>query len=483
MLKMYEIKHFMEEDAGSHKKRMARQGLKYYEGEHKITGTRVFYVDADGKLKEDTTRSNVRISHPFFMELVDQEVQYMLSGDGNFIRSDDPDLQSMMDTYFDDSFWSEVYEALTGCITKGFDYLYAYYTADNRIGFQHADSMGVVEVAAKDTEDQEEHVIYWYVDHIEKEKKVIKRIQVWDERETWYYVQEGDGEIMADDKAPLNPRPHIITKNEKGERFGSSFHFIPFFRIDNGAKQFSGLKTVKDLIDDYDLMACSLSNNLQDFTDAIYVVSGFQGADLDELMQNIKTKKHIGTSPDGKLDIKTVDIPYEARKVKLELDEKNIYRFGMGFNSAQLGDGNITNVVIKSRYALLDLKCNKLEMRLKKFLRNIIKVVLDEINKANGTDYQLKNVYIKFQREIITNAQDNAQIQLTDAQRQGQQINNILAAANMLDDETVIEAICNILDIDYEEIKDKLPEREGSTQDAVELLDAAVHDKEDGADV
>lgn len=483
MLKTYEIKHFMEEDAGSHKKRMAKQGLKYYEGEHKIMGARIFYVDADGKLREDTTRSNVRISHPFFMELVDQEVQYMLSGDGNFIRSDDPDLQSMMETYFDDSFWSEVYEALTGCITKGFDYLYAYYTADNRIGFQHADSMGVVEVAAKDTEDQEEHVIYWYVDHIEKEKKVIKKIQVWDERETWYYVQEGDGEIMADDKTPLNPRTHIITKNEKGERFGSSFHFIPFFRLDNGAKQFSGLKTIKDLIDDYDLMACSLSNNLQDFTDAIYVVSGFQGADLDELMHNIKVKKHIGTSPDGKLDIKTVDIPYEARKAKLELDEKNIYRFGMGFNSAQLGDGNITNVVIKSRYALLDLKCNKLEIRLKEFLKKIIKVVLDEINAANGTDYQLKNVYIKFQREIITNAQDNAQIQLTDAQRQGQQINNILAAANLLDDETVIEAICNILDIDYEEIKDKLPEREGSTQDAVELLDAAVHDKEDGADV
>ena len=47
MLKMYEIKHFMEVDAGSHKKRMARQGLKYYEGEHKIAGTRVFYVDAE----------------------------------------------------------------------------------------------------------------------------------------------------------------------------------------------------------------------------------------------------------------------------------------------------------------------------------------------------------------------------------------------------------------------------------------------------
>lgn len=109
-------------------------------------------------------------------------------------------------------------------------------------------------------------------------------------------------------------------------------------------------------------------------------------------------------------------------------------------------------------------------------------MVLDEINRVNGTDYRMKNVYIKFQREVITNAQDNAQIELIDAQRKGQQINNILAAANMLDDETVIEAICNILDIDYEEIKDKLPKREDSARDAKSLLDTVVPDEEGGAD-
>ena len=83
----------------------------------------------------------------------------------------------------------------------------------------------------------------------------------------------------------------------------------------------------------------------------------------------------------GGVDFKMVDIPYQARLTKLQLDEVNIYRFGMGFNSAQLGDGNITNVVIKSRYALLDLKCDKLEKNLKKFLREMIKVVIDDVNK------------------------------------------------------------------------------------------------------
>ena len=218
----------------------------------------------------------------------------------------------------------------------------------------------------------------------------------------------------------------------------------------------SGLKAVKALIDDYDLMACGLSNNLQDIGEGLYVVKGFQGADLDEMIQNIRVKKHIGLNTNGDVDIKTIDIPYEARKVKLELDEKNIYRFGMGFNSAQLGDGNITNIVIKSRYALLDLKCNKLEIRLKQFLRQLLKVVLAEINEEFESDYQMKDVKIVFEREVMTNAQDNAQIELTDAQKQNQQINTLMVAANLLDDETVLKAICEILDIDYDEVKARL---------------------------
>ena len=199
------------------------------------------------------------------------------------------------------------------------------------------------------------------------------------------------------------------------------------------------------------------------------------------MIQNIKAKKHIGVDGDGAVDIKTVDIPYQARQAKLELDEKNIYRFGMGFNSAQLGDGNITNIVIKSRYALLDLKCNKLEIRLKQFFQKLLKVVLDEINAANDTDYQTKDVYFVFDREVMTNAQDNAEIEKTDAEKQQVQINTILSVANVLDDETVIQTICDILDIDYEEIKDKLPkDEEQVTKLAEQDLNKLVSD--DGGD-
>lgn len=483
MLTISEIKAFIENDATSDKKRLAKVGMDYYNGEHDIKSYRLLFFDADGNVREDTTRSNIKISHPFFTELVDQEVQYMLSGKDGFVKSDIPELQEQLDSYFNENedFTSELYEVITGAVSKGFEYMYAYKDKDNKICFQCADSIGVVEVRAKDTDDGCEYVIYWYIDRIGKDNKKIKRIQVWSDKETYFFAQVDNGDIVPDDSVQINPRPHTIWKKDGDEQtYFEGFGFIPFFRLDNCKKQHSGLKTIKALIDDYDLMSCGLSNNIQDANEVLYVVKGFQGDNLDELMQNIKTKKHIGVGDNGDVDIRTIDIPYQARQAKLDLDEKNIYRFGMGFNSAQLGDGNITNIVIKSRYALLDLKCNKLEIRLKQFMRKLLRVVLKEINDEEGTDYQMKDVYFDFEREVMTNAQDNAQIELTDAQKQQVQVGTLLNLASLLDNETLMQNICEVLDLDYDEIKDKLPEQEAP--DPYKATLAAVQPEDGGGD-
>ena len=483
MLTISEIAQFISEDATSDKKRLARVGQDYYEGKHDILSYRLFYYDTDGELQEDTTRSNIKIPHPFFTELVDQQVQYMLSGEGYIVKSDIPELQNELDAYFNENedFSAELYELLTDAVTKGFAYMYAYKNEDDKTAFQCADSLGVVEVRARDTDDGCDYVIYWYIDRIEKGHKKIKRIQVWDSANTYFYVQDGEGNITEDTDAPHNPRPHTLFKQGgKDTTYYENFGFIPFFRLDNGKKQTSGLKCVKDLIDDYDLMASSLSNNLVDFDTPLYVVTGFQGDDLSELQQNLKTKKMIGVPENGNgVDVKTVDVPFQARQVKLALDEVNIYRFGMGFNSAQIGDGNITNVVIKSRYALLDLKCNKLEIRLKQFMRKIIKIVLEEINDANGTDYQLKDVYFDFERQVMTNAHDNASIDHVKAQTEQVKINTLLNLAGALDNETIVKGICEILDLDYEELKDKLPKDEATeTEAAVAAAGGIVVDEQ-----
>lgn len=461
MLTIEEIQKFIAEDKSSVKKQIAKTGQKYYESDHDIKSYRMFYFNSDGNLVEDKTRSNIKISHPFFTELVDQAVQYMLSNKDPMIRSDIPALQNRLDEYFDDDFMCELNDVITGTQTKGFEYMYAYQGEDNKLHFECADSLGVVEVREKDTDDGCAYVIYWYVDRLTKENKTITRIQVWDKDQVYYYVQDENGNLMTDDSEKINPRPHIIYKKDNSDDiYYDNFGFIPWFRLDNNKKQWSGLKPIKDLIDDYDMMSCGLSNNLADFDHPIHIVKGFQGDNLDELSQNLKTKKMIGVDSTGGLEVHTVDIPHEARMSKMQEDEKNIYRFGMGFNSAQLGDGNITNVVIKSRYALLDLKCSKLEIRLKQFLKKIIEVVLKQINDEDETDYVLSDVWFDFTREIITNAADNATIEKTDAEKQQIVINTLLSLQDVLDKETIIQNICEVLDLDYEDIKNKLPEDE-----------------------
>lgn len=457
MLTTTEIKRFIDDDAASKKKRLATIGQNYYEAKHDILKYSMVYFNADGKLVEDKVRSNIKISHPFFTELSDQLASYILSSKENPIRAKEKaeGLQDYLDLYFDEEFWAEVGDMIIGAYNKGFDYIYAYRNKENRLAFQYADSMGVVEVRAKDTDDACEYIIYWYIDRIEKGRKEIKRIQVWSDKETHYFVQIGSGKIQPDKTVEINPRPHIVYTDEKsGKKMGDSFGFIPFWRLDNNRKQISGLKPIKAMIDDYDLMMCGLSNNLVDFDTPLHVVKGFEGSDLNELQQNIKTKKIIGVDEAGDVDVKTVDIPYEARLAKAAENERNIYKFGMGMNTYGLKDTTATtNVVIKAAYEGLNIKATNLIRRLKAVLKDICKVVIDEINKAHETGFSISDIEFKFVPTTMTNEKENAETEKAKADTQQVKVNTILNVAETIGDEQVLKLICEQLDLDYEDIK------------------------------
>lgn len=462
MLTIEEIKKFLDEDEGSQLKQAAKVGQRYYDGEHDILDYRMFYYNADGKLVEDEYRSNIKIPHPFFTELVDQGTQFVLSGQDGIFRSDDTKLQEQLDVYFNNNmkFKAELAETVTGQQAKGFDYMYAYKGKDDRLVFENADCLGVVEVEGRFADDGKDQRIYRYLDRVDKEGKTLWKILVIDDENTYYYKQTDKGEIEEDDDVEINPRPHVLYK-KGGELFTKkdANKFLPFFRLDNNKKRSSWLNPVKPLIDDYDLMASSLSNNLVDFDTPLLVVKGFQSDNLDELQVNTKTKKMMGVDEDGGVDIKTVDVPYQARVAKLELDEKSIYRFGMGLNMSGLKDTSATtNIAIKAAYSLLEMRCKKIIDQLKLFLQQLLEPVLAEINEQNGTDFRLEQVWFDFTPEIMSNAQENAQIDLTEAQKQQTAINTLLGLADRLGNDLLMQLVCEQLDIEYEEIKSKLPD-------------------------
>lgn len=477
MLKISEIKQFIDENNSSLKRAESVKALNYYEGRHDIKDYKIYYTDAKGEFVEDEQRSNIKISHPFFTELVDQCAQYMLSGDDYIVKSDKPKLQTELNKYFDDEFMMEINDLITYAKIEGDSFLYRQMGDDFRSHFKFADGLNVVEVPSKYASDKKDHIIYHYYWKTEKNNKVVSKIQVWDDEQVYFY-QMIDNTIKVDTDEKLNPRPHVVYKEDEAT-YQQTFKGIPFVRLDNNRRRRSDLYIVKDLIDDYDLMACGLSNNLQDVAEGIYVVKGYNGKSLDELTQSIKVKKQVSVGEGGDLDIKTINVPYQARVAKMEEDEKNIYRFGMGLNTNTIGDGNTTNYNLKSKYALLEMKCKKLEAQLKRMMKSVITMVIDEINEQQDAQFSYSDVWIEFKREVMTNAQDNAQIEQINAQTTQIKVNTLLALAQTLDNETIVKEICVALDIDYNSIRDKIPKPksiEEETQQAYSELDGLMNE-------
>lgn len=475
-----ELKKLIDRDRVSQSKAKARQGLQYYKGEHDILNYRLFYYDNNGILKEDKYRSNIKIPHLFHTELVDQKVQYLLSNPIEVV-TEDQELQEKLKEYINEDFQEVLQNAIEGASNKGLEYVYSYMDQENKINFQVADSLSVIPIYDELNNYKLTSIVRYYDTKVQDQDKevTITKVEVWTDKDVTYYIQDKDNkEFKLDNGIKPNPRPHIVLEDEKALYDGGSFGYIPFFKLQNNKYEKTDLEPIKALIDDYDLMACSLSNNLQDFQEAIYVVRGYPGDNLDELTTNLKTKKTIGVDETGGLDVKTIDIPIAARESKIRLDKESIYKFGMGFDSSQVGDGNVTNVVIKSRYALLDLKCNKAEIRLRKLIRQLLKAIVDDINRRFNTAYNYMDIDINIIRETMVNENDIANNEKIEAEKQGQLINNVLTAATRFDDDTVLKLLCDIFELDYEEVKEKVEQQEIKNIDFNSLSEQLVNNTE-----
>lgn len=448
----------IDNDKNSQAKNKARTGERYYNFEHDILKNRIFYIDDNDVIQEDKNASNVKIPHAFFTEQVDQKVQYLLSNPVEATVEDET-FQTYLNEYYDEDMQLFLQEVTEGASKKGFEYAYARTNQSDKLCFQVSDSLQTFTVS---DDDGNKRIIRYYDKDktIEGKNATVTIAEVWDDKQVYFFVSDKNKRFKFDDSRELNPRPHVVAKDNQGQLLKRAMGDIPFYRLSNNKQERTDLEPIKALIDDYDLMAAFLSNNLQDFADAIYVVKGFMGDDLSKLRQNIKAKKTVGVGADGGVDVKTVNIPVEARKAKLDIDKEAIYKFGMAFDSTQIGDGNITNVVIKSRYALLDMKANKAEVRLRAMLKWINEMVVQDINRRYKTAFKSSDIEITITRETMVNENDIYTNEKTQAETKLVLIQTILAVAPRLDDESILKLICEQFELDWEEVQQLLSEQE-----------------------
>lgn len=431
----------------------ARTAQRYYESDHDIKRSRILYYNDHGHLVEDEASANVKIPHSFFTEQVDQKVQYLLSNDVEF-ETDDQKLQELLANYIDDDFQLFLDEMVEGASIKGKEYAYIRTLPDGSIKFQVSNSLNTRNVY--DDDQDVVAVVRFYSRYIEA--KEITYAEVYTDEWVKYFVRKTGKKFQPDPSYSINPQQHIMGYDSGGEVVGKNYDRIPFHELLNNKEGDSDLRPIKELIDDYDRMSSFLSNNLEDYDKPIFVVSGYRGESLDEVKAKIKSKGIIrdGGAPNTKsngLDIKTYQIPYEARKEKMAMDKEAIYKFGMAFDSSQTGDGNITNVVIKSRYSLLDLKCNKIEPRLRNLIQWCLELILKDLElKGHGT-YDINDINVIITRNMMFNEVDQKDIELKEAQRKLTLMNSLAVAAPHLPDHAILEQICEVYDLNPDELE------------------------------
>lgn len=452
------IRQAIKNNADSESLKKAKEGVRYYNYDHDILKNRIMYVDSNNVLREDKYASNLNIQHPFLPELIDQKVQVLLANPLE-IEVDDPEFKKHLEPYYDEDFQVFLDDLLTNGSQMGFEYAYARTTSENRLTFQIADGLKVIPIY--DNNNMVVRLLRYYTDEILKDGKKVKvnYAEMYDKSKVWYFIEKDkeEGYKLDVSKTP-NPAPHVLAINDDGEIAGFDYGVIPFYRYKNNQKERTDLEPIKALIDDYDLMSTFLSNNLQDFADAIYVVKGFEGDNLDKLRFNLKNKKTVGVGENGSVDVKTVNVPVEGRKTKMQMDKEAIYKFGFGFDTSQIADnnGSVTNVVIKAGFSLLNMKVNKTEVRLRAFLKWANELIVKDINRLNGTVYNPDDVEFIITREMLINESDLVENDKLEADRRSVEVQTLLAAAPLLPDDKVLKMICEIYELDYEEISNSI---------------------------
>ncbi|WP_423189434.1 phage portal protein [Alkalibacterium sp. f15] len=460
------LEQAIEADKHSYDKENAEAAQRYYDYEHDILSNKIYFMNDNEQLVEDKYASNIKIPHPFFTEIVSQSVSTELAN-GVKLKVEDEEFQVLLEEYWDEDIQLFLQEMLEGASIKGKEYAYVRQLPGemqtSRISFQVSDSLQTFTIT-DESGDVVGVVRYYTKPMLRDDKQVeVEHAEVWTSENVTFYLKNKDNAfIINPDKSP-NPRSHILAE-QKGEDgkpvlLGKSFGRIPFRKLKNNKKEKTDLEPIKELIDDYDLMNAFMSNNLQDYSGAIYVTKGYND-DVSKLRMNVRSKGGINVDEDGAFDMKTYDIPVDGRVKKMELDKRNIYKFGMAFDSTAISDssGSVTNVQIMAGYSLLMMKLSKKEAHLKTLIDWMIELITEDINRRYSAAYDHRDIEVIIERETMVNRLENVQIEKTEAETKQLKLTALLDIAMFLPQEKVLREICDIVELDWNEIEAMLLE-------------------------
>lgn len=180
---------------------------------------------------------------------------------------------------------------------------------------------------------------------------------------------------------------------------------IPIVEFWNNEYRISDLTpNIRAKIDIIDLVQSGFANNIQDFSDAYWVIKDTTGLGetyYQDFLANInRTKKIIGEGA----EMKQFQIPTEARSKFVEIIKDDLIRDGGVVDTKALTNGNLTATAIKAARANLETRVSKFEWQAYKTASEVIDLYLAK----NGISADFDITFNTYKIDNITETVQNA---------------------------------------------------------------------------
>lgn len=332
-----------------------------------------------GRAHTDMWTANHKLASRFFGIAVDQEVSYLL---GNGVTFADQSTPNKLCADFD----QEVMDAARAAKIAGVSF-----------GFWDLEHLRVFTLQEFAPLYDEENgalmagIRFWQVAPDKPLRATLYEIDGFTE---YFQPKNKEMEVLREKRSyKLIERKAPVGDTEIYD--GGNYPGFPVVPLRNNRQCLSEIVGKRNTIDALDLASSNMVNNVDEGNLIYWVLSNCQGMDdLDDakFIERLKTTHvaHANGDDGAKVESKTIEAPYEGTSSTIDMLKKKLYEDFQCFDASAVTAGNQTATAIKASYVPLDLKTDKFEAEVTRFIAEILRIAgIDD--KPSYTRNQIVN--------------------------------------------------------------------------------------------
>lgn len=397
----------IKEHKASPEYKIAVDGELYYKHQNPtIMNYQKYLYNQMGKKVPDIWSPNNKIASNWHYYFTTQAVQYLL---GNGVTFKEESTKKELGKTFDKKVKDIATFAKNGGLAFGFWNL------------DHLESFSLTEfVPLWDEEDGglKAGVRFWQIDDNKPLRATLYELDGYTE---YIKRKNKDIEVYKDKRAY---KQNVAVSEVDGERVidGENYPSFPIVPLWNVNKQ-SDIVGNRGTIDAYDLISSGLINNVDEGEFIYWIIknaNGMSALDDARFVEQLKLTRvaHAGEDGEGaEVDAHKVEVPFEASAEALDRLEKQLFRDYMALKVDDISAG-ATNDQIQAAYEPLNQKTDDFEYQVTAFIDSIL---------------------------LLAGIEDEPTYSRSQLSNRSETIQNVLSAAEYLDDEYIAKKILTLL--------------------------------------